>query len=259
MSPVLREIQSKGSSGPCDRTHPETPHLTRSTMLSSADGYDRVADFYDRWHWQRFWERNEVPLVGQIAAATGSRQAVDVGVGTGKYLGMLRARGIDGVGVDISKGMLRIACQRLGSRRGLFHADVRAMPFLSGAFNLAVAARVLSHVGNIGAALFELERVLKVGGYLVITDIDGEHEYDATRIATPGAEVRICTFRRGIDQVITEALRARTWRVVLQHRLTARTVPWLPDVAVSRSIDRSGRRPISYVVLFERVSRRHAG
>jgi SAM-dependent methyltransferase len=48
-------------------------------------------------------------------------------------------------------------------------ADVQALPFRDGAFDAIKATELLEHVPDVGRALAECRRVLRPGGYLVIT------------------------------------------------------------------------------------------
>jgi SAM-dependent methyltransferase len=48
-------------------------------------------------------------------------------------------------------------------------ADVQALPFRDGAFDAIKATELLEHVPDVGRTLAECRRVLRPGGYLVIT------------------------------------------------------------------------------------------
>jgi ubiquinone/menaquinone biosynthesis C-methylase UbiE len=74
---------------------------------------------------------------------------------------------------DLSPGMVQEAlerCQALsfGSVRGR-QADATAQPFGDGAFDAVIAMHMLYHVADPVAAIAEMHRVLKPGGFLAVT------------------------------------------------------------------------------------------
>lgn len=93
---------------------------------------------------------------------------VDVGCGTGRYLGHVLDRGATRVtGVDLSHAML--------ARAGQQHLDVvqsttTQVPMRSAFADVIVCALTLGHVESLGAALCELSRVLRPNGLLVCSD-----------------------------------------------------------------------------------------
>lgn len=104
-------------------------------------------------------------------------RVVEVGVGTGRDLALLRDRvGPAGrvVGVDLSMGMLRQARRRL-RRNGLQgvaleRADARALPFADHWADVVFCSRVLDLVETsaISAILGECRRLLRPGGRLAV-------------------------------------------------------------------------------------------
>lgn len=104
-------------------------------------------------------------------------RVVEVGVGTGRDLALLRDRvGPAGrvVGVDLSMGMLRQARRRL-RRNGLQgvaleRADARALPFADHWADVVFCSRVLDLVETsaISAILGEFRRLLRPGGRLAV-------------------------------------------------------------------------------------------
>ena len=222
--------------------------------MSPREGYDRVAAFYDQWPWQRFWEANELPVVMEMVSSTGAQNAVDVGVGTGRYLEALRKQNIEGVGVDISPDMLQVASQRSHCAGHLLEADARALPFEASKLELVVAARVLSHVPEIEQAVSEIERVLRPGGHAILTDVDGEHAYEHTRVETPYGDVQISVVKRTLSEMLHHIGMSGRLGAVRVCRLRADNVPYLPSEYELRTIDRSGQRAVGYILLCRRKS-----
>jgi SAM-dependent methyltransferase len=105
-----------------------------------------------------------VPLVAAVVAARPAR-VLEVGCGWGELAEWLaRDTGAEVVAVDISPRMVELASERGVDARV---ADVQALPFADGAFDVAVAAWMLYHVPDLDRGIAELARVLRPGGRLV--------------------------------------------------------------------------------------------
>lgn len=149
---------------------------------------------------QRLWEHQQpyfdiVGWVLHIAGfdAPGSCRVLDVGCGNGAYLRAMRERGLDATGCDLSLGMLAAAAPHAS----LVNADVRALPFRPGAFDVVLAPHMLYHVADRVAAASEMRRVLAHGGQCVVVTNGKEHMQTlrtlveaAVRNATPGWRMR---------------------------------------------------------------------
>jgi SAM-dependent methyltransferase len=84
---------------------------------------------------------------------------------------LLSARGRTVIGVDVAVSTVRAARVRYGQLQGA-GADVRALPFATGAFDAVVSNSTLDHfasAADIVASLNELQRVLRAGGQLLLT------------------------------------------------------------------------------------------
>jgi ubiquinone/menaquinone biosynthesis C-methylase UbiE len=90
---------------------------------------------------------------------------LEAGCGTGRILERLAPIASHAVGADLSRGMLSGA-----RRRGLrvVQAELGALPFPDGFFDLVYSFKVLAHVPEIRAALEELTRVTRPGGTLLL-------------------------------------------------------------------------------------------
>ncbi|MBO0707100.1 MAG: methyltransferase domain-containing protein [Candidatus Dormibacteraeota bacterium] len=125
---------------------------------------------------QRLWAEQRSPfdliewVLGLAPFDRGAR-ALDAGCGNGRYLAELQRRGIDATGCDLSPGMLR----SVGAPRRLVQADLSAIPFVAGSFDVAIAAHVLFHVEDRARAAGELRRVLRVGGTLLAVTNGARH------------------------------------------------------------------------------------
>lgn len=217
-------------------------------------GYGDVAAHYDSWPWQAFWHHNERPMVIELLRAKREVSlGLDLGVGTGRYLAEFNRLGVRAVGLDISEHMLHRAGCRLGSRADLLCADMNHMPFASASFDLVVAARVFSHLPRLLPALAEIGRVLRHGGLLIVTDVDGRHRYDQVTVPTPTGKVPIVTYKRSLTQMLSKVASVNQWRIKDSHLINAMTASWLPPLNRLTSIDRTGRRPVGYLIAVEKV------
>jgi demethylmenaquinone methyltransferase/2-methoxy-6-polyprenyl-1,4-benzoquinol methylase len=145
-----------------------------STIEAAIRRYDRLSGIY---HWNaRFGASASRRAIALLDARRGER-VVEIGVGTGRDLVLLRDRvGAGGrvVGVDLSMGMLRQARRRL-RRNGahgvaLERADARALPIADRWADLVFCSRVLDLVETsaISAILGEFRRLLRPGGRLAV-------------------------------------------------------------------------------------------
>jgi SAM-dependent methyltransferase len=112
-----------------------------------------------------------------LAAA---RAVLDVGCGTGAEVrALLRRPGFTGrlVAVDQSPGLIETA-RRLASEEGLEErvdyrlGDAHRLDLPDGAFDVAIAHTLLSHVADPTAALREMARVVRPGGAVAVFDGD---------------------------------------------------------------------------------------
>jgi SAM-dependent methyltransferase len=114
------------------------------------------------------WERRSGPQPLEVAfdeVMRGKpRRALEVGCGRGEFAERLARAGVDVVAVDQSERMVELTRARGVDARV---ADVQALPFADGEFDVAVANFMLYHVPDVDRALGELARVLRPGGRLV--------------------------------------------------------------------------------------------
>ena len=100
-------------------------------------------------------------------------RVLDIGCGLGSSLCFLRDKyNIEAFGVDLHPEVAEKAKASLGTDN-VFCADACALPFEDGAIDAAFMECVLSLVNTPEKALAEAYRVLKPGGHLVVSSIDG--------------------------------------------------------------------------------------
>jgi SAM-dependent methyltransferase len=101
-----------------------------------------------------------------VEAGAGAR-ILDAGCGSGRNMVALARRGTV-TGVELATQSVEVARARAAGPVLPGSLD-EPLPFGDGAFDLAVALDVLEHVGDDGAALRELARVVAPGGRLLVT------------------------------------------------------------------------------------------
>ncbi|MBW3627959.1 MAG: class I SAM-dependent methyltransferase [Gemmatimonadetes bacterium] len=132
--------------------------------------YSRLAPAYDA-RWERYVREStrftlyDLPLPPRL-------RLLDVGCGTGYLLGQALERepDITPVGLDLSREMLAVARDRLGSRARLVDGTAERLPFSDSAFDTVVTNSALHYVRDPERAIRELARVLRPGGTLVVAD-----------------------------------------------------------------------------------------
>jgi 2-polyprenyl-6-hydroxyphenyl methylase / 3-demethylubiquinone-9 3-methyltransferase len=101
--------------------------------------------------------------------------ALDVGCGGGFLSEDLAKAGLRVTGIDPSEGSLRAAAahaRESGLRIEYRTGSGESIPFADGSFDMAFCCDVLEHVGDVGAVIGEIARVLKKGGLFFFDTIN---------------------------------------------------------------------------------------
>ena len=141
-----------------------------------------------RWHVVRRLhapEREvEEALLG-LLPASGVRDLIDIGTGTGRMLELFGPRVEHAIGVDLSREMLAVARARL-TQAGLRncqirHADMYQLPLPAASVDVAVIHQVLHYAEEPAEVLAEAARVLRPGGRVLVVDF-ARHSLDSLRL-----------------------------------------------------------------------------
>ena len=150
------------------------------------------------------------------------RLVLDVGAGTGAVSRRLLAAGAHAVAVDASWPML---AHQAASRPPAAVGDISRLPLVDDAVDGAAAAFVLNHLADPGAALVEMRRVVRPGGFIVAS-VFSIADPPASKAAIDGVLARVgweppewYQFLKSVDgQLGTEAtMRAAAQAADLDH------------------------------------------
>jgi len=134
--------------------------------------FDEIAYFYDNifpGHIFMYYLEKRLNLIKKICPEK-NKKILDVGCGTGTLLYYLMKSGYTNVwGIDNSPKMVEIANKKIPNR--IIKGDMLNLPFSSESFDTVISIVSLHHLGNLNKvkkAIFEMARVLKKSGNLII-------------------------------------------------------------------------------------------
>lgn len=99
-----------------------------------------------------------------------SQLLLEAGVGTGRFATWLAHKGLEVVGIDLSREMLKKAKEKKASLNvdvGLILADVHFLPFKEGLFDACICINVMDHFSDIDGFLRQVKYVVRSEGYFV--------------------------------------------------------------------------------------------
>jgi len=136
--------------------------MTADGLNFARQGYEGAATA-----WAEGAELVYGPLADALLARApdlAGRLVLDVGAGTGAVSRRLVVAGAQAVAVDATWAML---AHRASSRPPAVVGDISRLPLVDGAVDGAAAAFVLNHLADPVAALAELRRTVRPGGFVV--------------------------------------------------------------------------------------------
>jgi ubiquinone/menaquinone biosynthesis C-methylase UbiE len=208
-----------------------TDHYSRGTLLErlaaalAEDGVDparpnpEALSAYDQFHTRGLEATRELADSLEVEA---SHHLLDVGSGIGGPARYLAQRfGCRVTGIDLTAEFCEVARHLTGllglaERVRFEQGDALAMPFADASFEGAYSINVSMNIADKGALYREVRRVLKPGGWLVLSEIargpGPEPDYpmpwaaspEASFLATPEATLR------GLEAAGFEILRSRS-------------------------------------------------
>lgn len=146
------------------------PHVVTLLYDWTAPRYDRIKDLRFVHEMQRLG----IPLAQALESASSPR-VLDVATGTARLpLALLRQADLHGriVGLDRSVPMLAHAQAATGDcdRLTLMQGDAGALPFQDESFDAVACVEALEFMWSPAAVVHEMERVLRPGGVLLVSN-----------------------------------------------------------------------------------------
>jgi ubiquinone/menaquinone biosynthesis C-methylase UbiE len=135
-----------------------------------------VTEGYDKW--AAYYDRDANPLIaikeGAVLELVGDvrgLRVLDAGCGTVRYCILLGKRGARVIGLDPSAGMLKQALPKKARVPfGVVQGTLGSACLADSTFDLVVCALTLNHVEDLEQVFREVTRVLRKGGWLIISD-----------------------------------------------------------------------------------------
>ena len=126
----------------------------------------------DMRHFRRSLEKRRFSLISGLVPVDGSANILDVGCGSGWLSEMLCNRGFHVTALDLGFDSIRRASARMKVRAvdvSFVLGDIYKLPYRDGSFDVAVSSEVLEHLEKPQDALNEIARVVRPGGYIVVS------------------------------------------------------------------------------------------
>lgn len=146
------------------------PPAGKAECVSVQEGYERWAQSYD--HTPNPLLALEERHLKRILPNLAGGHLLDLGCGTGRWLRWFCAHTV--VGIDLSAAMLKVARGKVGIRHRLVRADCLHLPFRAAVFDFALSSFALNHINDLQTMAFELARVMKFKGQLLICEMHPE-------------------------------------------------------------------------------------
>jgi SAM-dependent methyltransferase len=111
--------------------------------------------------------------LAHLRIALAGRRLLDLGCGRGRWLEFFAARGATVAGIDISGDAARLCG---GKRLAVCQGSIVALPFADDSVEVVSSITVIQHIvpNDQEAAIREVERVLKPGGYAILLENTSE-------------------------------------------------------------------------------------
>ncbi|HMK10938.1 MAG TPA: methyltransferase domain-containing protein [Acidimicrobiales bacterium] len=134
--------------------------------------YDAMSEWWDHQAEDGFYNAHyDRPAVLGLCGDVSGLQVLDLGCGTGLYIVELVARGAHVIGVDGSAEQLARARARVGADVELIEHDLERplTMFDDASFDAVVLPLVYHHIDDRNGLLSEIRRVLRPGGWVVLS------------------------------------------------------------------------------------------
>ena len=142
------------------------------TRVSAIEGHRLWAPYYDAASNPLL--ALESRMLAGVLDSPASKLVVDAGCGTGRWTHILAERGARVIGLDLCSAMLSQAAAKPGLRGRLVMADAARLPIVSGIADITLSSFVIGYVRNLARMFFELSRVTRPQGTVIVSDLHFE-------------------------------------------------------------------------------------
>jgi len=175
-------------------------------VYSAKDGYNMIAEYYDDWKWQKFWKKNEFPIIKHWANNLKIGKGLDAGTGSGNNLEVFLNIGHEVTALDISKAMLEICKTKYptfisNGKLDCLELDLLNLLSCRHSFDWITCNRVLSNIKDIEFVFRVFSTVIKDNGECLISDVHPLHEYENTNIVVNSKRVNIETYKHSMTKI----------------------------------------------------------
>jgi ubiquinone/menaquinone biosynthesis C-methylase UbiE len=157
-----------------------------SPVLKNREKQKRyVKDYFDeyssQYHQDHYVKKRPPSIYPVLAVRLGYMKAmlsdfmpsgriIDIGCGTGEMLQVFQKRRFQTFGLDFSLKMLQAISKGITDHRvPLVNGEIEALPFKDETFDGLICAGVIEYLNEDQQALSEIARILKRGGFAIIT------------------------------------------------------------------------------------------
>ena len=196
-----------------------------------------VRDGYDRW--SQTYDHTPNPLVAldrrytlKLLRPAQHERILDAGCGTGAHLSLMIRCGSSPLGLDLSRGMLKVTRTKFPSVP-LAQADLNdQLPVRSHAFDAVLCALVSEHLSNLSLLFREIRNCLVAGGRFIFSAFHPEMAAAGieANFERDGTEYRLGALRHTVADYLNLMDRARLRNLKVREFYgddqLVREIPW---------------------------------
>ena len=142
--------------------------------------FNRWASSYDCFLFQFWMKRFHKPVFEELNSSfkkdlSLKYKLIDLSLGSGELLKELSKRysnKLEFYGIDIAEKMLEVARKKLSNNIKLQLMDVHKLEFQDNYFDYVISTEAFHHYYDQRKALVEMKRIMKIGGKVIIVDIN---------------------------------------------------------------------------------------
>jgi len=144
------------------------------------DSGENVAERYASYDAERFYPAFN-SMSKAIKRLIPCNKILDIGCAKGFFVDVLRKKGYDAYGTDISQYAVNQSPVDIKSFLSVCDLNSEVLPFSDSSFDLIICMGTLEYIENQSHALNEINRVLKSGGILLMTTLNSVPDGDELR------------------------------------------------------------------------------